>query len=347
MDALQDILDAVRQASASRMPVTITGGGSRPCRPANAVSTGREVSMTDHTGIMEYHPEELVVRVRAGTRLTELIEQLTAEGQMLACDPPVHGDASTVGGLVASGLSGSRRPYAGAIRDAVLGTGVILQDGTYAEFGGQVMKNVAGYDVSRLVCGSWGILGPIADISLKVLPLPEAEESVMLALTAEEAKSLIAELIHRVSGLSASCYLGGRLALRFSGSESVVKEELDKIGGEPVDNDFWSRLDTQDLDAFEAGDIWRLSTHTTEVSDRDYAVCDWGFAQRWLIAPESDPRENYDGTGHWTRVRTADSAFDAETFHPLPAAQMQLMQRIKAAFDPHGIFNPGRMYPGL
>ena len=336
MTDLDDLCARVAETSAA---LHIRGGGSRRF-PLPVVENAAVLELDQYGGVIEYYPEELVVRAKAGTRLTELIRMLGDEGQMLASDPPVHDDSSTVGGVVATGLSGSRRPYGAAIKDIVLGVGLILDDGTYAEFGGQVMKNVAGYDVSRLVCGSFGILGPIADVSLKVVPRPECETSRMVTLSPEDAMILVGKLRRNGAGISASCYYAGNLYLRFSGAEKQTLKIATEVGGDECDNDFWSQLDGQNLSCFEGADVWRLSTHPSDPAREDFQLMDWGFAQRWLINPASDPRIDYDGQGHWTRVQCPDNVFKAATFEPLSDVHSKLMGRVKEAFDPRGKFNP-------
>ncbi|MEM7260098.1 MAG: FAD-binding protein, partial [Pseudomonadota bacterium] len=231
---LSDLTTRVSDHYGRGQPIAIVGGGTR-CFLGNAASASEslhEIDAAGYAGVLDYHPAELTLRAKAGTRISELKDLVAAEGQMLAFDPPAYGDASTLGGVVASGMSGSRRPYAGAVRDFVLGTGLVLHTGEYLEFGGQVMKNVAGYDVSRLVCGSFGIFGVIADVSLKVLPRPETEQSMLLELAQPGAQKLVAEIGARMSCLSASAYFGDALRLRLSGTESAVKADREAIGGD-------------------------------------------------------------------------------------------------------------------
>ena len=328
-----------RAVGDSSGPLHIRGGSSRRF-PLPQIRDAQAVDMAGYQGIIDYYPEELVVRVRAGTRLKELLALLDEQGQMLASEPPVHGESSTVGGMVAAGLSGSRRPYGAAIKDLMLGVGLILNDGTYAEFGGQVMKNVAGYDVSRLVCGSFGSLGPIADVSLKVVPKPECEMTTLLEVDGESAQVLTRDLRRQGAGLSASCYLQGKLLLRYSGSEGRVSGAIQEIGGDVVADEPWGKLDSQDLAAFTGAEVWRLSTDPAEPLAADVAVADWGFGQRWLVDPSYDPRQGYEGAGYWTRVRGSKGK-DIPVFQPLPELQGNLVARLKQAFDPDGRFNPG------
>jgi glycolate oxidase FAD binding subunit len=344
-----DNINALKeQVAAIQTSVNIVGAGTKSFL-GNVNSELPSIEMSSHQGVIEYYPTELVIRARAGTPIKELLALVEQQNQMLAFDPPNHAAAATLGGVVASGLSGSRRPYAGSVKDFVLGAGMILHDGTYSEFGGQVMKNVAGYDVSRLVTGSFGVLGVIADVSLKILPKPALEISRTLELDLMTAQTLVGDLTRAVSPLSANCYADGILSLRFSGSETAVEQTLNQVGGDSLDANFWSDIDTQQAPMFDsASELWRLSTQPQEpLADNQYQLLEWGFSQRWLFDPESDPRIGYTGPGHWTRFKTGISSFEAEAFEPLTPAVLKLHQRIKSVFDPKNVFNPTRMYCAL
>ncbi len=346
MDALEAICDSVKTAATEGQALFVRGGDSKRFigRPTDA---SRELDVREHSGLIEYHPEELVVRVRGGTHLDELNSELDARNQMLAFEPPDFDGGATIGGAVAAGLSGSRRPYAGAVKDHVLGMGLVTGEGNYLEFGGQVMKNVAGYDVSRLACGSFGMLGVIADISVKVLPKPTTEVTVKKDMPVEDAMTTFSRLVRKASTLSAACFYDGCLYVRFSGSEEAVRGQASEIGGEAIDSAFWQTLDNQRYKkAVQAKEIWRLSTIPGETVERDYALIDWGGAQRWLLDPESSPRRGYTGKGYWTLFRSEDSARD-EVFQPLSGTEMMLHQKLKDVFDPKRILNPGRMYANL
>jgi glycolate oxidase FAD binding subunit len=345
MDEIEAFAEAIQKAGSDGNSIQIMGGGSKSF--LGYIPEGLQVLTTQpYTGVLDYHPAELIVRVKAGTPVSTLTGLLQSEGQMLAFDPPVHEPGSTIGGVIGAGLSGSARPYRGAARDHLLGVGLVLHDGAYCEFGGQVMKNVAGYDVSRLVCGAYGTLGLMADLSLKVVPAPELEKTITRECSVDEARETIKSLANRVSPLSASCYSGGTLSIRLSGSELAVKETEKVLEGAEADNSFWDQLDAQKLPAFQdASDIWRLSTEPDEpLFEYDFSIVDWGFAQRWLLDPTSDPRDGYEGSGHWTRVRCDKGGFQAEVFQPLSELELALHRRLKSTFDPGGIFNPGRMY---
>ena len=345
MEGIDAFAEAIKKAGSYGTPIEIRGGGTKDF--LGYVAEGLQVLTTEcYSGVLDYHPAELIVRVKAGTPVGTLNNLLRSEGQRLAFDPPEHDATSTIGGVVSSGLSGSSRPYRGAARDHLLGVGMVLHDGAYCEFGGQVMKNVAGYDVSRLVCGAYGTLGLLADLSLKVVPAPELEKTIILECSRNAAFETIKLLSDRVSPLSASCYSGGILSVRLSGTEHLVKATEETLKGTQGDNSFWGQLDAQALPDFQnASDVWRLSADADEsLFDYDFSVLDWGFAQRWLLDPKSDPRDGYAGTGHWTRVRHSKDRFSAEAFQPLSALELALHRRLKSTFDPGGVFNPGRMY---
>ncbi len=349
MEEVEAFEQVVKKAASEGRSLQLMGGGTKSF--LGYVPEGLPVLTTQsYTGVLDYHPAELVVRVKAGTPIGTLKGLLQSEGQMLAFDPPAHGASSTIGGVIAAGLSGSARPYRGAARDHLLGVGMVLHDGAYCEFGGQVMKNVAGYDVSRLVCGAYGTLGLMTDLSLKVVPAPEVEKTIIRECSADQARALIKSLANRVSPLSASCYSGDTLSIRLSGSGLAVKATAKMLKGVEADNSFWGQLDAQTLPAFRnASDIWRLSTDSDEpMFDYDFSMLDWGFAQRWLFDPKSDPRDGYQGSGHWTRVRCDircdKSGFQAEAFQSLSKLELALHRRLKSTFDPGGVFNPGRMY---
>ena len=384
MDGLPALTEAIKSARHDGVSLNIKGGGSKHFL-GYAPGAGIDLETRQHTGIMSYVPEELIIRVRGGTRLAEVEAILAEQGQMLAFEPPSFcsiavsggatigdatiGDATTggatIGGAVAAGLSGSRRPYAGAVKDFVLGVGLISGEGDYNEFGGQVMKNVAGYDVSRLVCGSLGILGVIADVSLKVLPRPACEQTIRLVTPLSVGIQAARTLLQSVSTLTGAGHLHGALYLRFSGVAAAVAADRSRLqkelqsaahsdlsGGVPaeaVSSDFWRSLDSQQCEPFMSaspGEVWRLSTSADEpVGDTHYDVVDWGGAQRWLVDPGYNPRDGYQGAGHWTLYKTTGSSI--ERFHPLSLPVKRLHRRLKQVFDPAGILNPGRMYHDL
>ena len=317
---------------------------------------GREVEgellqVGHYQGVLSYEPTELVITARAGTPLTEIEALLAEHGQMLAFEPPQFGDTATIGGVVASGLSGPRRPYSGAVRDFVLGVTLINGRGEVLRFGGQVMKNVAGYDISRLMAGSLGTLGILLEISIKVLPRPAREITVVSAMHIEHALDRMNAWAGQPWPLSAACFHAGKLYVRLSGSGQGVAAAGQYFHGSIIDDGdrFWGDLSEQRLPFFaDERPLWRLSVPPATDPlplDGDWLV-DWGGAQRWFKSDqEGDVIRAAAGHvgGHATLFRGGDRR--GEVFHPLAPGLAALTRRIKQAFDPHGLFNPGRLYP--
>ncbi|MEW5771495.1 MAG: glycolate oxidase subunit GlcE [Pseudomonadota bacterium] len=349
-DLTAPLRDRVLGALAARTPLAIRAGGSKAFH-GRAVQ-GEALDVLGHAGIVEHAPTELVVTARCGTPLAELEAALAAHGQMLPFEPPHFGPGGTVGGMVASGLSGPRRPWGGSVRDAVLGVQVLTGGGEVLRFGGQVMKNVAGYDVARLLAGSLGSLGVILEVSLKVLPRPAKEITLVQEADHATALARLAAWQGRAWPLSASLHDGERLWLRLSGTHAGVNAARDALGGEELaDTTLWTEARDQRLAFFQTGrPIWRLSLPpATPMPDLPGSwLVEWGGAQRWLIsdAPAALIRAAASlAGGHATLCRGHDGT--DEVFQPLPAPLMALHRRLKASFDPHGILNPGVMYAEL
>jgi len=348
MDLSQLFRERVLEARAARSPLAITGGGSKSFygRPAR----GETLSTARHTGLLEYEPTELVLTARAGTPLAEVEAALAEKGQMLGFEPPHFGPVATLGGTVACGLSGPRRPYAGAVRDAVLGVKLLNGKGEILRFGGQVMKNVAGFDVSRLQAGALGTLGLLLEISLKVLPRPEAEETLVFDWAAAEALAAMNRWAGQHWPLSAACHDGQRLYLRLSGAEAAIRASRAKLGGETWAQgaEFWAGLREQRLAFFAPpGPLWRISLAPASPPPSLPGDCliDWGGALRWLKtnAPaEAVFAAAQAAGGHATRFRA--ESHTGPVFQPLPARLQALHTALKKAFDPEGLFNPGRMH---
>ncbi|MFJ4397924.1 glycolate oxidase subunit GlcE [Pseudomonas sp. NPDC089396] len=345
-DMSQDLLEQVNQALNLGTALRIQGGNSKAMlgRPV----AGEIVDTRNHRGIVSYDPTELVLTARAGTPLLEIEAALHEAGQMLPCEPPHLGPEATLGGMVAAGLSGPRRPWAGSVRDYVLGTRVITGHGKLLRFGGEVMKNVAGYDVSRLMAGSFGCLGLLTEVSLKVLPRPRQCLSLRLALDRHQALAELAEWGQQPLPISAACHDGEALYLRLEGGEGSVQSARQRLGGEVLDSRFWSDLREQRLAFFdEPAPLWRLSlpTATAELDLPGQLLIDWGGAQRWLksSAPAQQIREQVAKVGgHVTGYTPGD-----DSSAPLPAALMRYHRALKQQLDPQGLFNPGRLYPDL
>lgn len=345
-DLSESLLEQVNQALAMDTPLRIQGSNSKAMlgRPV----AGEILDTRGHRGIVHYDPTELVISARAGTPLRQIEAALHEAGQMLPCEPPHLGPEATLGGMVAAGLSGPRRPWAGSVRDYVLGTRVITGHGKLLRFGGEVMKNVAGYDVSRLLAGSFGCLGLLTEVSLKVLPRPRQCLSLRLQMTVRQALAELAEWGQQPLPISAACHDGQALYLRLEGGEGSVLSASQRLGGETVASHFWTDLREQRLPFFDdPTPLWRLSlpTITGELDLPGRQLIDWGGAQRWLksSAPATSIREQVAKLGgHATAYAPGD-----DSMSPLPQALMRYHRALKRQLDPQGIFNPGRLYPDL
>lgn len=352
-DLISHWQDRIRQAAAGSEALCIRGGGSKDFYGRTA--RGEILDTRACTGILNYEPSELVVTARAGTPLAELEAVLAGEGQMLAFEPPHFAAGATLGGCVAAGLAGPRRAAVGGVRDFVLGARIIDGRGEVLRFGGQVMKNVAGYDVSRLLPGSLGTLGLIVELSLKVLPRPAAEASLQFELGEAAALHQLNAWGGQPLPLSASSWEEGRLVVRLSGARAAVAAALARLGGERLGDAaaeaFWRAL-REHADPFFApvAPLWRLSVPSDAPPTGLPGVerVEWGGAQRWLrgSAPESVVRACTAALGgHATLFRHGPRG--GAVFHPLPAPLLALQRQLKNAFDPAGILNPGRLYEGL
>jgi len=348
-DQSASLLAQVREAIKHQSPLTIEGCGSKRFYGYAPSPELDRLDVSAHRGIIDYEPAELVLHVRAGTRLSEINQLLADNNQILPFEPPDFDTTATIGGVVASGLSGPRRPYAGSVRDFVLGVTLITGRGEILEFGGQVMKNVAGYDVSRLVTGSLGTLGIILDVSLKVLPAPEVEVTRAIAVSYHDFQSRL-QSMQRNMPLSAAAYQDGSLKVRLSGSEAAVSAAEQKLSGEDTDNGYWGELNK--LECFDAvKNLWRVSVApASKLFLEDAAVIDWGGGIRWLADPVDDPRKVLAGEdGHATLMKYNEESLSSgiDIFQPLPEPLLGIHQKLKQQFDPAGIFNPGRMYRSI
>ncbi|WBS05314.1 glycolate oxidase subunit GlcE [Pseudoduganella sp. SL102] len=353
-DMLETFRARVLHATRDKLPLRIRGGGSKDWygRPPE----GALLETALHRGITSYEPTELVITARCGTPLREIEAALAAQGQMLAFEPPHFGDAATVGGVVASGLAGPRRQAAGAVRDFVLGATLLNGQGEVLRFGGQVMKNVAGYDVSRLLAGSLGMLGLILDVSLKVLPRPAMEASLRLACDEEAALRHVNAWAGQPLPVSATAWHAGELTVRLSGAAAAVDAAARRIGGDALPaaaaESFWHDVREQRHGFFTgepAMPLWRLSVPTVAplLASGTEQLIEWGGGQRWLRsndAPDSIRALAARLGGHATLYR---GAARHDVFHPLAPAVHAIHRNLKNAFDPAGIFNPGRMYGDL
>jgi glycolate oxidase FAD binding subunit len=353
----------IRAAVGERKPLQIRAAGTKDFygrftpRHLHPGGLSSVLDPTAYTGVVDYEPTELVVTARCGTRLTDLEAELSKHRQMLAFEPPHFGPGATLGGCVAAGLSGPRRATAGAVRDFVLGVRMLDGKGNDLSFGGRVMKNVAGYDVSRLMTGSLGTLGLLLEISLKVLPLPAMELTVQLPLNEGEAIRRMNLWAGKPLPVSATCFYDNQLILRLSGAEPAVRAAHAIIGGEELSDagGFWQSVREQQHIFFSTGKpLWRLSVKSTTppLSLSGAQLIEWGGALRWFAADDEGDavqlavREMASAAGgHATLFRHAESS--AEVFHPLTPQMMRINRRLKEKFDPAGVLNPGKMYPEI
>lgn len=360
---LDEFRDAIRRASDARAPLRLRGGGSKDFY--GQALAGDILDTRGHAGIVEYDPAELVITARCGTPLSEIEATLAARRQMLAFEPPHFAapGTATLGGAVATGLSGPRRLAVGALRDFVLGAQLMDGHGEVMNFGGQVMKNVAGYDVSRLLTGSLGTLGLILEVSVKVLPMPFDDATVRFALPQPDALDRLNGWGGQPLPVAASAWHDGVLHVRLAGATAAVRAAREKLGGERVDDAeaaaLWQGLREQTHAFFapaltQGRALWRIAVPTAAavLPLPGAQLVEWGGGQRWWLGPD-------DGTataetvraaaqaagGHATLFRNGDKSVGV--FTPLASPLMAIHQRLKATFDPAGIFNPQRMYPGL
>ena len=362
-NALHQVVERVRAAASDATPLRIRGGGTKDFY--GETPQGELLDMRALAGITSYEPSELVVTVRAGTPLAELEAALAEKGQCLPFEPPCFGSDGTVGGMVAAGLSGPARASVGSVRDYVLGATLVNGRGELLTFGGQVMKNVAGYDVSRVLAGSLGTLGVIAEVSLKVLPVPPAEATLEFACGQADALRLLNEWGGRPLPLNASCWFeyagAGALYLRLRGAVAAVEAACEHLGGERKDNARaaadWQSLRDQQLPWFATGEgpdaLWRVSVpQIAPVLSIDGAapLIEWHGGQRWYMAPPSQAARIREiaraAGGHATLFRLPGSgAQGAEVprFDALSAPVERIQRALMREFDPHGIFNRGRL----
>jgi glycolate oxidase FAD binding subunit len=351
--ALADLTERVRAARAARSALCVRAGGTKDFYGGEP--RGIPLDPRPYRGIASYEPSELVVTARCGTPLAELEAELAAHGQMLAFEPPHFGAGATVGGCVAAGLSGPRRATAGAVRDFVLGA--VLLDGSaqVLRFGGTVMKNVAGYDVTRLLAGSLGTLGLILETSIKVLPRPAEELTLQLEMDESRALAQMNAWGGQPLPISATAWHDGRLAVRVSGSGAAVRTARERIGGEAVEAAaaalLWQNVREQTAPFFQGpAPLWRLSVPSAAppLALAGNQLIEWGGALRWLrtTEPAARLRERVAALGgHATRFRRGEADLNtaADAFTPLAPALAEIHRRLKAQFDPDSIFNPGRL----
>ena len=356
--ALARLIDQVNGARVRRAPLEICGGGTK--RFYGEVPAGTPLDVTELCGISSYEPTELVVTVRAGTRLEDLEAALQEQGQCLPFEPPRFAQGGTVGGMVAAGLSGPARASVGSVRDHVLGVTLLNGRGEVLTFGGQVSKNVAGYDVSRLLVGSLGVLGVICDVSMKVLPVSVATKTLTFDWHEQQALENLSRWAGQPWPINATAWHADRLYLRLAGARAAVAAACERLGGERMEtraaDNWWLGVRDHGAEFFSldaagaAGEsLWRLSVPAVAAAlalpGRQFI--EWGGAQRWwrTTAPAAAMRDAAARAGgHATLMRGADRS---GVFAPLNGVLLRVHQGLKKAFDPDRIFNPGRLYAGL
>lgn len=380
---LDRIVDRVRAAAADATPLYIRGGGTKDFY--GEAASGEPLATSELTGITSYEPSELVVTVRAGTPLAELEALLAEKGQCLPFEPPrfthpanpgVRG--GTVGGMVAAGLSGPSRANVGAVRDYVLGATLVDGRSEVLHFGGTVMKNVAGYDVSRVLAGSLGTLGVIAEVSLKVLPIAPAQATIEFECEQADALRLLNEWGGRPLPLNASLWRqrdgvgdgmgAGVLSVRLRGAVAAVEAACRHLGGALQDAKSaaagWQSLRDQQCPWFAASgkldgddDLWRLSVPQTApmlALDGSPRI-EWHGGQRWYRAASGQASRMREAAravgGHATlfragaRTEAADATAPASRFDALSTPLARIHRALMKEFDPHQIFNRGRLLP--
>lgn len=353
-ELISDWQETIRQAHSAKTPLHIVGSGSKQFYGPRC--EGNILNVQANQGVVDYEPSELVVTVKGGTRLSELEALLAASNQFLAFEPPHFGENTTIAGAIASGLAGPRRATVGGVKDFVLGVKIIDGQGQHLTFGGQVMKNVAGYDVSRLIAGSFGSLGVIDELSIKVLPLPENSSTLALQVDQEKALELFNTYAGQPLAISGSTWVDGVAYIRLSGAQEAIDAGIKRIGGDVLDaataDAFWNSIKEQTHEWFSAekpGNLWRLSVPSTAggIEPLSSVMVEWGGALRWIYseASEAEVRKVAADAGGTANVFRAKSVIESP-FHPLPAPMLRIQQRLKSAFDPAGILNAGRIYSG-
>jgi len=366
-DISQQLQEQIQRADKETTPLRIVGGNSKAfygCTNHQLVDA-ETLSLADHQGVLNYEPTELVITARAGTPL-QVIEKLLADnGQMLPFEPPAYADSATIGGTIACNFSGPRRAYTGAARDFLLGCKLINGRGEILSFGGEVMKNVAGYDVSRLMAGALGTLGVLLEVSLKVLPVAEMESTQLFQCSSIEALDKLHAWSQTPLPISASSFHQSILRVRLSGADKAVHAAMQTIGGEnQADTEnYWQQLKEQKLDFFaDTQALWRISLASdadiSELTGNNENNCliEWGGALRWLKNDSDNHsfRDNvrqtaakFDGHASLFRLDDKTSRHQEDKFQPLTPGLLRIHKNLKLAFDPNNILNPGRLYADI
>ncbi|HEY5102940.1 MAG TPA: glycolate oxidase subunit GlcE [Steroidobacteraceae bacterium] len=350
-DTTAELTERVRSAAGTRTALAICGSGSKGFY--GRAQRGEPLVLTAHAGVIDYDPQELVLTARTGTRLRDLETLLAEAGQYLPFEPPHFGPAATLGGTIACGLAGPARASAGPVRDFVLGARVLTGAAEVLSFGGRVMKNVAGYDVTRLMVGACGTLGVLLEVSLKVLPRAAQQLTLMYDFDAAQATARMNDWAMTALPISATTWVAGQLYARLHGSEAALVEARRRMGGEelPQAQSFWYSIKEQTHLFFDdTQPLWRMSVpaETAPLEAPGRTLIEWTGAQRWVVPADETADLHAVAArvgGFATRFRARHDG--AEVFAPLPAALMQVHRELKKTFDPQAILNPGRLYADL
>lgn len=353
-DQSETLRNRVLEAIDKKQPLSIVGGNSKHFYGFHVDAA--ELSISEHTGVISYEPTELCITVRAGTKLKNINQLLKENKQILPFEPPMYGENSTIGGVVAAGISGPRRPYSGSVRDAILGVKIINGEGEIVSFGGQVMKNVAGYDLSRLMVRSQGTLGLILEVSLRLLPMPEKEITLEIPAQQDYALNFFKEIRTLQYPVTASAWFNDSIYLRLSGSSRTLETTTNKLGTPNImeNNAIWDEIRDHKHHFFGRTDkpLWRLSlapasTQIARIDDNQ--LIEWGGAQRWVNsnAPTNIIQNIAESRDGYATLFRGKEISETPNFPPLKNELMKIHQQIKLKMDPHHIFNPGRIYSQL
>ena len=369
-DITTELQEQVKHAIRNKTPLCIQAGNSKQFygHAVDESTDAKRLDLSSHTGIINYDPSELCVTVQAGTKLSDLEALLAENKQMLAFEPPHYPsgknnqDTATIGGAIATGIAGPRRAYTGSVRDAILGVKIINGEGEIANFGGEVMKNVAGYDLSRMMVRSQGTLGVILSVSVRVIPKPEHNITLRFNASQNETLSYFQALRKTNLPITATAWLNEQGSIRISASEAVLKSCKNKIKGDEVtdDENFWLGL-RDHTHAFFNDDrpLWRFSLPpalSNVISLDDAQLIEWDGAQRWIHSntPANiirDIAKSHNGYATLfnsnLKIKNHTNLTKIDAFPALEPALFTLHQNLKKQMDPQGIFNPNRIYRGL
>lgn len=355
-EIIAQLREQIEQARDAKTSLRIRGGGTKDFYGGPLM--GEVIDMTCCNGVIDYDPGELVLTARAGTRLADLRTLLEQHNQQLPFDPPSFGLGATLGGAVASGLCGPKRMMYGPVRDHVLGVTVLDGRGRVLRFGGRVIKNVAGYDISRVMAGALGTLGILLDITVRLVPLPAAQQTLRFELTERAAIKKINRLQGQPGPWGASVWNDGHLHLQLAGADAAVRKAASQLGGQPLADsdaaDMWNDLREQQslyfIEKPASTVLWRVAVPSTSPSLdlRGRQLIEWGGGQRWLYGESIQDTVRVRATqlgGHATIFRGGNRS--EEIFTPLHPKLFSIQKSLKEVFDPHRIFNPSRLYSGI